>query len=97
MDAEKREAAWVQWLADCLEVKLGYRHDLLQNRYKSSLLQLKSFENVQEIPQITAFHAFSNFCNIEPRSLAMMASKLPNLDSFSWNQRENEKRDPRLR
>lgn len=73
------------------------RHDLFEERYKSSLLKLESVEGIQEIPQITAFHKSPSHRNIEPRSLAMIASKFPNLDSFRWKLKDNEKWDPQLR
>ena len=74
-----------------------HRHDLFQHRYESSLLQLESVEGMQEIPQISSFHKSMGTRNIEPRSLAMIATKFPNLDSFRWRLHDNEKRDPRLR
>ena len=73
------------------------RHDLFQHRYESSLLQLDSIEGIQEIPQISSFYRSPSCRNIEPRSLAMIASKFPNLESIVWHLQDNEKRDPRLR
>lgn len=82
---------------DYHEWELGRRHDLFSHRYESSLLQLESIAGVQEIPQISSFHKSPSHRNIEPRSLAIIASKFPNLDSFRWRLKENEKLDPRLR
>ncbi len=72
-------------------------HDLFQHRYESSLLRLESIEGMQEVPQISSFHRSPSTRNIEPRSLAMIASKFPNLDSFYWRLLDDEQRDPRLR
>ena len=75
----------------------GRRHDLFKDRYESSLLRLESVEGIQEIPQITSFHRSAGNRNIEPRSLAMIASRFPNLDSFYWRLKDNERRDVRSR
>ena len=82
---------------DSHEWDLGFRHDLFQHRYESSLLHLESIEGIQEIPQICSFHSSPGERNIEPRSLVRIASKFPNLDSLRWRLEDNEKRDPRLR
>ncbi len=73
------------------------RHDLFEHRYESSLLQLDSAEGIQKIPQISCFLVSSGSRSIEPRSLAMIASKFPNLDNIRWRLNDKEKRDPRLR
>ena len=73
------------------------RHDLFQHRYESSLLRLESIEGIEEIPQISSFHRSPSNRTIEPRSLAMIASRFPNLDSLRWKLEDNEKRDPQLR
>ena len=75
----------------------GEGHDLSQHRYESSLLQLESIEGMQEIPQISSFHKSMGTRNIEPRSLTIIATKFPNLDSFRWRLLDNEKVYPRLR
>ena len=79
------------------EWDFAHYHDLLQHRYESSLLQLESIEGTQEIPQISSFHVSKGTRKIEPRSLAMIATKFPNLNSFRWRLQDNEKRDPQLR
>ena len=88
---------WGKYQEDRREWELGRRHDLFQLRYSSSLLQLESTEGIQLVPQISSFHKSRSNRNIEPRSLAMIASKFPNLDSIRWSLMDNEKRDPRLR
>ena len=88
---------WEKYQDDCHEWELGRRHDLFGDRYKSSLLKLESIEGIQEIPQISSFHKSPSNRDIEPRSLAMIASKFPNLDSFRWKLKDNEKWDRRLR
>lgn len=92
-----RYRGWEKYQRDRHEWELGRRHDLFQHRYESSLLQLESIEGMQEIPQISSFHKSPGHRMIEPRSLARIASKFPNLDSFRWRLNDNEKRDPRLR
>ena len=92
-----RYRGWQKYQEDRHEWELGRRHDLFQHRYESSLLQLESIEGIQEIPQISSFHRSPGHRMIEPRSLARIASKFPNLDSFRWRLKDNEKRDPRLR
>ena len=82
---------------DVHEYLSGRRHDLFQDRYESSLLQLESVEGIQEIPQISSFHYLAGNRSIEPRSLAIMASRFPNLDSFRWKFLDNERRDARSR
>jgi hypothetical protein len=92
-----RYRGWEKYQEDYHEWEFGRRHDLFQHRYESSLLQLESIEGIQEIPQISSFHKSPSNRNIEPRSLGIIASKFPNLDSFCWRLKDNEKRDPRLR
>ena len=92
-----RYRGWEKYQEDRHEWELGRRHDLFEDRYASSLLQLESIEGIQEIPQISSFHRSPGNRNIEPRSLAMIASKFPNLDSIRWRLKDDEKRDPRLR
>lgn len=92
-----RYRGWEKYQEDYHEWEFGRRHDLFQHRYESSLLQLESIERIQEIPQISSFHRSPSNRNIEPRSLAIIASKFPNLDSFRWRLKDNEKIDPRLR
>ena len=92
-----RYRGWAKYAEDRRDWELGRRHDLFQHRYSSSLLQLESIEGIQSIPQISSFHRSLSSRNIEPRSLAMIASKFPNLDSVRWRLQDNEKRDPRLR
>ena len=92
-----RYRGWEKYQEDYHEWEFGRRHDLFQHRYDSSLLQLESIEGIQKIPQISSFHKSPGNRNIEPRSLAVIASKFPNLDSFRWRLKDNEKRDPRLR
>lgn len=92
-----RYRGWEKYQKDRHEWESGRRHDLFQHRYESSLLQLESIEGIQEIPQISSFHKSQGHRIIEPRSLARIASKFPNLDSFRWRLKDNEKRDPRLR
>ena len=72
-------------------------YDLFQHRYESSLLQLESIEGIQEVPQVSSFHKAMGTRNIEPRSLAMIATRFHNLDSLRWRLQDNEKNDPRLR
>ena len=88
---------WEKYQEDRHEWQLGRRHDLFQHRYESSLLQLGSIEGIKEVPQISSFHKSPSSRRIEPRSLAMIASRFSNLDSFRWRLNDNEKRDPRLR
>ena len=92
-----RYRGWENYQEDILEWEFGRRHDLFQHRYESSFLQLESLEGIQEIPQISSFHRSAGSRNIEPRSLAIIACKFPNLDSFRWRLRDNERRDPRSR
>lgn len=95
MDSHYR--GWEKYEQDLLEREFERRDDLFEQRYGSSLLQLESIEGIQEIPQITSFHRSPSHRHIEPRSLAMLASKFPNLDSFRWRLEDNEKRNPQLR
>ena len=74
-----------------------HRRDLFQHRYQSSLLRLESIEGIEEIPQISSFHKLSGHRTIEPRSLAMITSKFPNLNSLYWELKDNEKRDHQSR
>ena len=90
-----RYRGWEKYQEDRNERESGRRHDLFQHRYESSFLQLESLEGIQEIPQISSFHRSAGSRNIEPRSLAIIASKFPNLDSFRWRLEDNESRDPR--
>ena len=92
-----RYRGWDKYEEDIQELQSGRRHDLFQHRYESSLLQLESIEGIQEIPQITSFHRSPGNRNIEPRSLAIIASRFPNLDSFRWRIKDNERRNPRSR
>ena len=92
-----RYRGWDKYQEDIHEWECGRRHDLFQHRYESSLLQLESVEGIQEIPQISSFHRSPGNRNIEPRSLAIIASRFPNLDSFRWRLKDNERRDPRSR
>ena len=92
-----RHRGWEKYQEDMQEKKSGRRHDLFQHRYESSLLKLESVEGIQEIPQISSFYRSAGNRNIEPRSLAIIASKFPNLDSFRWRLKDNERRDPRSR
>ena len=91
-----RYRGWEKYQEDRRESELGRRHDLFQHRYESSLLQLDSIEGIREIPQISSFHRSPGSRNIEPRSLAIIASRFPNLVSFRWRLQDNQKRDPRL-
>ena len=91
-----RYRGWEKYQEDRRESELGRRHDLFQHRYESSLLQLESIEGIPEIPQISSFHRSPGSRNIEPRSLAIIASRFPNLVSFRWRLQDNQKRDPRL-
>ena len=88
---------WETYQEDLREWKLGRRRDLFEHRFSSSLLWLESTEGIQDIPQISSFHRSPGNRDIEPRSLAMIASKFPNLNSFRWRLKDNEKRDPQLR
>lgn len=92
-----RYRGWEKYQEDIHDWEFGRRHDLFQHRYESSLLQLESSEGIQEIPQISSFHRSPGHRKIEPRSLAIIASKFPNLDSFRWRLQDNEKKDPQLR
>ena len=92
-----RHRGWDKYQEDREECYLGRRHDLFQHRYESSLLQLESVEGIQEIPQISSFNRFAGTRHIEPRSLAVIASKFPNLDSLCWRFKDNERRDPQSR
>lgn len=69
------------------------------NSNESSILQLESIERIQEVPQISSFHRSSSCCDIEPRSIAMIASKLPNSEGFHWDLYDDVdfKRSPRIR
>ena len=71
--------------------------DLSIHRYESSVVRLESIEGFPEVPQISHFSKAQSVRQIEPRSLAMIASKLPSLNSFLWGLWDNEKRRPRIR
>ena len=92
-----RYRGWEKYQEDHREWESGRRYDLFGHRYESSLLQLESVEGIREIPQVSSFHRSPSNRNIEPRSLAIIASKFPNLDSFRWRLKDIKKRDPRLR
>ena len=92
-----RFRGWDKYQEDIHAWEFGRRHDLFQRRYESSLLQLESVEGIQEIPQISSFHRSEGNRNIEPRSLAVIASKFPNLNSFRWRFKDNERRNPQSR
>ena len=81
----------------CNDEDCSRHHDLFEHRYEASLLQLLSIEEIQEIPQISSFFRSHGRRGIEPRSLAILASKFPNLDTFRWGLDDDEKRDPHLR
>ena len=77
--------------------QFGRPHDLSAHRHESSLLRLESIEDIQQIPQVTSFRTLHTKRNIEPRSLAMIANKFPNLDDLRWSVKDNEKLNPLLR
>ena len=72
-------------------------HDLGKHRHEFSLLRLESIEDIQQIPQVTSFHTSHTKRNIEPRSLAMIASKFPHLRDLCWSVNDNEKLNPLFR
>lgn len=83
---------------DLKDQRLGKRHDLFYARYESSLLQLQSFEDIEEVPQVSRFDiGMGERRRIEPRSMALIAGRFPNLESIDWEVCDNEKRDPNLR
>lgn len=81
---------WGKW-------RPGWPRDLSDRRYESSLLRLESIEDILKIPQVTSFRISYTKRNIEPRSLAMIANKFPNLDDLQWSVKDNEKLNPLLR
>lgn len=75
----------------------GKRQDLFQHRYASSLLQLESIEELPDVPQVTFFVRSSSERRIEPRSIALLSTKFPNLNGLRWYLDDNEKLDTQLR
>ena len=95
---DSRYRGWERYQEDYQEWKCGRRHDLFKRRYKSSLLRLESIEGIRELPQISSFvHDSPGHRHVEPRSLAVIASKIPNLDSVLWRLEDIKNMDPRLR
>lgn len=93
-----RHRGKTKYKEDSFNRAVGKRHDLFDGRYEFSLLKLQSFDNVKEVPQICRFDKFmGEDRRVEPRSIALIASKLPNLESVNWTLYDNEKKSPHLR
>lgn len=78
--------------------ELGRRHDLWNLRYKHSFLKLLKPET---LPAIFRFSKFSKedglHRNVAPASLALMASKFPNMQAFQCICSDDEKKYPEVR
>lgn len=62
---------------DHQEWKCGRRDDLFKRRYESSLLRLESTGGVRKLPHISSFYTSTSHRKVEPRSLALIASRFP--------------------
>ena len=88
---------WAKYQDDQLDTEWGDRDDLFLHRYESSLLALESIDGIKDVPQVYSFHKLPSHRRIEPRSLALIASKFPHLEGFLWRLKDDEKRDRGLR
>ena len=76
----------------------GKRHDLWENRYKHSFLQLLEYEGLPNLSCVSSFRIYIfGRRRLEPHSAMLLASKLAGLECISWRFDENEKKDPQMR
>lgn len=77
--------------------ELGKRHDLWEHRYEHSFLQLLESRSLPTISLVSSFRVYARYPRrVEPRSAALLASKLKNLECINWHLNNNEKKDPHL-
>ena len=86
-----------KYRADKEDWDLGRRHDLFEHRYESSIIRLDDSEEIGTVPQISQFDVSQSHRKLEPRSVAVIASKFPRLKSINWTLAESERKDAVLR
>ena len=88
---------WDKYQEDKEESISGHRHDLFRHRYESSLLRIENVDDIPRVPQITSFQRSSSERKVEPRTLAMLASRFPSLSDLYWMLRDDEISNTSLR
>ncbi|KAF2716468.1 hypothetical protein K431DRAFT_325294 [Polychaeton citri CBS 116435] len=87
-----------EYRADYTACELSQRHDLWENRYEHSNLQLLQPVKLPSLSRVVCFSIFAHVGRyVEPATVASIIASLPNLESTTWHLTDGERKFANLR